>query len=97
MVGAMEGTSYRSERLLLEPGDALFLYTDGVTEAMNVNEECYSDARLERKLAGLGGRGIRGGIEGIMADIRLFTGDAPQSDDITMMMVQYNGSKNIGA
>ncbi len=93
MVGAMEGTSYRCERLLLEPGDFLFLYTDGVTEAMNVSEECYSDERLERELAGLGGCGIRGGIDGIMADIRLFTGDAPQYDDITMMMVQYNGKQ----
>ncbi len=97
MVGAMEGTRYRCDRLVLEPGDSLFLYTDGVTEAMNIHEECYSNERLEQALAGVTGRGIRDGIDGIMADIRFFTGDAPQSDDITMMMVQYNGSKNTGA
>ncbi|HTP66572.1 MAG TPA: SpoIIE family protein phosphatase [Geobacteraceae bacterium] len=89
MVGAMEGVAYQCERLRLEPGDALFLYTDGVTEAMNDRDEAFSDGRLERGLSSLRGTTIRASIDGIMAQVRSFTGGAPQSDDITMMMVQY--------
>jgi len=94
MVGAMEGVSYRCERLLLEPGDRLFLYTDGVTEAMNEQEEIFSDQRLERSLSALQGSGLRAGVEEIMANIRAFSGAAPQSDDITLMMIHYNGTRD---
>ncbi|MRR54732.1 MAG: HAMP domain-containing protein [Deltaproteobacteria bacterium] len=94
MVGAMEGISYRRERLLLEPGDRLFLYTDGVTEAMNVEEEIFSDQRLERCLSAVQGSGIRESVDGIMAYIRSFSGAAPQSDDITLMMIQYNATRD---
>jgi phosphoserine phosphatase RsbU/P len=93
MVGAMEGICYRCERLLLEPGDGLFLYTDGVTEAMNLREEIYSDQRLEQSLSALRGSGIREIVGGVMAEVRLFTGEAPQSDDITMMLIQYHGKQ----
>jgi sigma-B regulation protein RsbU (phosphoserine phosphatase) len=93
MVGAMEGVTYKCERLLLEPGDGLFLYTDGVTEAMNGQDEAFSDERLERLLSALDGSGIRESVDKVMTDIRSFTGEAPQSDDITMMMIQYNGKQ----
>lgn len=96
MMGAMEGVSYRRERLLLEPGDRLFLYTDGVTEAMNEQEEVFSDQRLERCLSAVRGAGIRESVDGIMACIRAFTGAAPRSDDITLMMIQYNGRQTHG-
>lgn len=92
MVGAMEGTLYKRERLLLEPGDSLFLYTDGVTEAMNLHEELFSDGRLEQDLSAIQGSEIKDIVSGTMANIRAFTGEAPQSDDITMMMIQYKGS-----
>jgi sigma-B regulation protein RsbU (phosphoserine phosphatase) len=91
VVGAMEGVAYRCERLLLEPGDSLFLYTDGVTEAMNSRDEAYSEETLERYLATLHGSGIRESVENVVTNIRSFTGEAPQSDDITMMMIRYNG------
>jgi sigma-B regulation protein RsbU (phosphoserine phosphatase) len=97
MVGPMEGISYRRERLLMEPGDGLFLYTDGVTEAMNLQDEAFSDDRLERNLSALQGSGIREYVNGIMADIRSFTGEAPRSDDITMMMLRYNGKAGVKA
>ena len=91
VVGAMEGAPYRRERLLLEPGDSLFLYTDGVTEAMNTQDELFSNGRLAGDLSALQGKEIRDVVRGIMVNIHAFTGDAPQSDDITMMMIQYWG------
>lgn len=93
MVGAMEGIAYRQELLVLEPGDALFLYTDGVTEAMDSSDRAFSEERLKRCLSALDGRGIRETVDGVMAEVRRFTGQAPQSDDITMMMVRYHGAK----
>lgn len=91
MVGAMEKAPYRRERLLLEPGDSLFLYTDGVNEAMNAQEEAFSNDRLERNLLALQGTGTKEVVSGITGNVRAFTGDTPQSDDITIMMIQYRG------
>ncbi len=91
MVGAMEDAPYRSEQLLLEPGDSLFLYTDGVTEAMNTKGELFSDKRLEQNLAALQSSEITDIVNGITENIAKFSGDAPQSDDITMLMIRYLG------
>ncbi|MDQ5987829.1 MAG: phosphoserine phosphatase RsbU/P [Syntrophus sp. SKADARSKE-3] len=95
MVGTLEDVTYQREQLLLEPGDSLFLYTDGVTEAMNLREEPFSEEQLELGLSTLQGSGIRDIVYGIMANIRSFTGKAPQSDDITMMMIRYLGKSKV--
>ena len=91
MLGAMEGVTYRREHLLLQPGDALFLYTDGVTEAMNAQETLFTGKRLERTLTGLHGCGINEIVNGVMADVRTFSQGAAQSDDITLMVIEYRG------
>lgn len=95
MIGAMEGVVYRCERLRLEPGDRLFLYTDGVTEAMNSRDELFSSERLEQELARAGGKGLRESVATVMEAVRRFSGEAPQSDDITMMMVHYRGKRKL--
>jgi sigma-B regulation protein RsbU (phosphoserine phosphatase) len=91
MAGPMPGVQYTREHLSLSPGDSLFLYTDGVTEAMNPSDELFSEDRLERDLAAVANRDIREGIQAVMASIRRFTDGAAQSDDITMMMIRYSG------
>ena len=91
MAGPMAGVQYQREHLVLSPGDSLFLYTDGVTEAMNHDDALFSDQRLETDLAALSGLGIRDAIQQIMDSILRFAGGAPQSDDITMMMIRYSG------
>lgn len=96
VIGAMEDITFRCERMMLEPGDGIFLYTDGVTEAMNKDEELYSESRLENALARLSSETIRGVMKGVMDSVREFTAGAPQSDDITMMMIRYNGGKTGG-
>jgi sigma-B regulation protein RsbU (phosphoserine phosphatase) len=91
MAGPMPGVQYQREHLVLSPGDSLFLYTDGVTEAMNPDDALFSDQRLETDLAALSGVGIRDAIQQIMDSILRFADGAPQSDDITMMMIRYSG------
>ena len=72
----------------LGAGDLFLLYTDGISEAMNVAGDCFGDARLAdlaREHADLGSSDLR---ERILDDVRRFAGDAPQHDDMTMVLVK---------
>jgi serine phosphatase RsbU (regulator of sigma subunit) len=88
----MEETAYRSQTLTLRPGDSLVLYTDGVPEAMNEQQELFSDERLLTALASLQGLDPADRIKGLMTNLRDFTQGAEQSDDITLLMLTYNGT-----
>lgn len=91
IVGVMDDADYITEKLLLEPGDCLFLYTDGVTEAMNEMNELFSDNRLKDVLYKLYGKSIQEIVVRTQQEIHHFAQGAPQSDDITMMVVEYKG------
>lgn len=91
-LGVMENAPYRRETLQLEPGDSFFLYTDGVTEAMNTAEELFGDDRLQRELETLAGADLDCVTTGIMERVKEFAAGAPQSDDITIMAVHYRGT-----
>jgi phosphoserine phosphatase RsbU/P len=91
-LGVVEQTPYASGRMVLGPGEALLLYTDGVTEAMNPSETLYSDQRLERFLASNRGSALRQIIGDLVSDVRRFAGQAPQSDDITALALRYFGT-----
>jgi sigma-B regulation protein RsbU (phosphoserine phosphatase) len=92
-IGAMEGVTYQKESLLLEPGDMLFLYTDGVTEAMNGKGAFFSEDRLQIAVNNLKGKSPRETIAGVLRVMAEFTSGAPQSDDITMTAIQFFGRK----
>src|SRR5262245_8618221 len=91
-LGLMEQTPYESRRMLLGPGEALLLYTDGVTEAMDSNDTLYSDQRLERFLTSYRGSSPRKIVGDLVADVRHFAGEAQQSDDITALALYYFGA-----
>jgi phosphoserine phosphatase RsbU/P len=93
VVGAMPGTRYESRSYTLKPHDTIFLYTDGVTEAMNPRNQLYSEARLLKCLNGLRGNSVSKMIHGVRADIDIFAEGAVQSDDITMLALEFNGCK----
>src|SRR5262249_56442229 len=90
-LGLVTQSPYASGQIVLNPGDALVLYTDGVTEAMNPSETLYSDQRLERFLANNRGSSPRQMIGDLLSDVRQFAGEAPQSDDITVLALLYRG------
>ena len=88
VLGAMEGIPYTSGALQLDPGDALVMYTDGVTEAEDKNHAQFGDDRLETELAGLKGASSRQIVDTINAKVRDFVAGAPQSDDITQLVIR---------
>ncbi|HEX2928115.1 MAG TPA: SpoIIE family protein phosphatase, partial [Candidatus Binatia bacterium] len=91
-LGLVEQSRYASGRLVLSPGEALLLYTDGITEAMDSSETLYSDQRLERFLASHRDSSPRQMIADLVSDVRRFAGTAPQSDDITALALHYFGN-----
>ncbi|MBW2357139.1 MAG: SpoIIE family protein phosphatase [Deltaproteobacteria bacterium] len=90
-LGVMEDVSYQSKKILVQKGEKVFLYTDGVTEAMNERYELFSGERLEKELSAMGEKSLEGIINGLMSKIRIHAESEPQSDDITMLMLTYNG------
>ena len=91
-LGVVEQSPYVSGRMVLNPGEALLLYTDGVTEAMDPSDTLYSDQRLERFLASNRSSSPRQIIGDLVSDVRHFAGGAPQSDDITVLALLYFGT-----
>jgi serine phosphatase RsbU (regulator of sigma subunit) len=91
-LGLVEQSPYASGRMVLAPGEALLLYTDGVTEAMDSRERLYSDQRLAEFLASNRGSSPRQIVGDLVSDVRSFAGAAPQSDDITVLALLYFGT-----
>ncbi len=91
-VGAVEGMIFRNERYKLAPGDALFLYTDGVPEASALDQSMFTEERLQ---AVLRTTSKDDSAEQILRTVRKaigeFVGDAPQFDDLTMLSFIYRG------
>ena len=88
-LGLFGGFPYEDQKCMLSKGDSLFLYTDGVTEAENVEKELYSDEHLLEFLASYQGEDPKKVVEGVMEDIHRHAIGAEQSDDITVMCLNY--------
>ena len=103
-LGGMEGIRYRTFSMRLAPGDLLFLYTDGVTEANNVMGEMFGESRLEEVLQGRRGLGLARFVPSkcekpspallcrrVRGAVDAFAGKAAQFDDITLLALRYRG------
>ena len=91
MLGVNEEGTYESHRLVLQPGETIFLYTDGVTEAMNEDGGMYSEERLEETLNMQGEKNVREILAAVRQDVGAYAGEAEQSDDITMLGLKFLG------
>ena len=87
-LGIVPRFGYQSSVTKLPPGDAVFVFTDGVTEALDADGSFFSDVRLEASLRAGAGGDPRRLIESVMAAVRAFAGGAPQSDDIAALAVR---------
>lgn len=93
VLAAMNNTKYTKHELKLEPGDRLFLYTDGVTEATNLNKELYGNDRLQNYLNSNISKSLTDTINGLKMDIDNFVGKEKQFDDITMLELLFKEYK----
>jgi sigma-B regulation protein RsbU (phosphoserine phosphatase) len=90
-LGVAENGVYPSARLRLGPEESLFLYTDGLTEAMDVAGELFSDERLEQLLRRTRAPGPRQLLGLVVEEVNAFSAGAPQADDITGLVLRYAG------
>ena len=88
VLSAMEGMQFRVNEITVKPGDTLFLYTDGVTEARNSRNELYEYERLEAVLR-RGAGSCRELCGNVFDSVSRFSGKRPRYDDITVMAVNY--------
>ena len=92
LLGKFEPIDFETERVNLNKGDILVLTTDGVAEAMNAEEDFYTTEKLEETLKEIGGgKNPKEVTEDIIASVKGFVNGHEQSDDITMLLLQYNG------
>ena len=86
-LGIMQGMAFKEQETDLSYDDAVFLYTDGITEAENASHELFGERRMLDTLSGL--KGSRSHQEQMQKAVADYVGDAPQSDDLTMLIIHY--------
>jgi sigma-B regulation protein RsbU (phosphoserine phosphatase) len=92
-LGVLEQPEIEERVIILEPGDVIVLYTDGVTEATNMDLEEFGKSRLKETLAGTlretPGASASDILKAIVAAVNEFTGNVPQYDDITLFVIKH--------
>ena len=91
VVGGMEGVHYKGYDLQLNPGDKLFVYTDGVPEATDGSGEMFGTDRMITALRSCTDNTPEEILQGVKSAVDSFVGDAEQFDDLTMMCLEYKG------
>ena len=92
VLGLFDTASYDEETLKLEPGDLIVLFSDGVTEAMNAEDEEFTDDRLIACANAHRGEAPQQVLDALLADVHAFCAGEAQSDDVTAVLVRYNGT-----
>jgi len=95
VLGLFEHATFDEEALTLSPGDFIVAFSDGVSEAFNEAGEEFSDARLLACLTANRGGTPQQILDSLLKDVRTFCGDAPQSDDVTIVMMRFDGKEGI--
>ena len=86
--GVQDGIPYKRHETMLEMGETLIGYTDGITEAVGPADAQYGDHRLYAELSSLAGADAASVLSGILQQVHQFTQDTPQSDDITLLAIK---------
>jgi len=87
-LGVIEDVGMPDVSLSVEPGDLIVLYTDGVTEAFNERDEYFGEDRLVASICRNRSRPVQEIMDALLDDIHRFCGTAPQSDDITLVVIR---------
>ena len=94
ILAGIEGAAYHKNEIQLWPGDELFLYTDGVTEATDESQTLFGESRLLDALNGNSEESVESRCKVVKSAIDGFVGNAEQFDDITMLSVRFNSFQN---
>jgi sigma-B regulation protein RsbU (phosphoserine phosphatase) len=87
-LGVYKQESWVQRVEVLEPGDFLVMYTDGITDAENARHDPFGEQNLRGSISKLNGKESKEILEGILLDVENFTGETPQYDDITLGVVK---------
>ncbi|MCK4836204.1 MAG: SpoIIE family protein phosphatase [Candidatus Aminicenantes bacterium] len=90
VLGCLESFCFHEEQISLSPGDLFILYSDGITEAFNSREEEFGEEKLIEVIEEIRGDSAQNILEKILHAVRLHTGDSPQADDITLVVIKRN-------
>jgi sigma-B regulation protein RsbU (phosphoserine phosphatase) len=90
-VGILEEAPYFDDSLVLQSGDQLLIYTDGVTEARSETGDFCGEDRLVTDCTPLQKLPVQAALVTLLNELLLFQGKVPQSDDITMLLIRYHG------
>ena len=93
VLGGMPGVRYREYTLQLEPGTKLFVYTDGVPEATDANQQMFGTDRMIAALNTATDKDPGAILESVKNAVSSFVGNAEQFDDLTMLCLEYKGTK----
>jgi phosphoserine phosphatase RsbU/P len=93
VLGADEGTSYATSRAHLIPGDLLFLYTDGITEAMDRDNDLFAETKLVAALRQTARKPVTM-VDDVVEAVRRHAGETPQFDDITALALLFHGTRS---
>ncbi len=88
ILGVLPEAPYEEGEIRMTPGDALLLYTDGMTEARNASNEEFDEERLDRALRDHGCRMANDCLNALLDDVEAFTGGVPFTDDVTMLVLK---------
>ena len=94
VLGVMPDVVFKPNSFKMCDGDVIFLYTDGVNEAMNVESSQFTDKRLRDTLNTNCDKEVTSLVKELRQKVATFTAGAAQSDDITMLAVKFNGPEN---
>jgi sigma-B regulation protein RsbU (phosphoserine phosphatase) len=93
-MGMFPNAPYKSETRQLRAGDWVVMYTDGVSEAKSINDEEFEERRIEEIIRANVNNTAAGMVDAISNAVKQFTADAPQSDDITLVVLRCNCKEN---
>jgi sigma-B regulation protein RsbU (phosphoserine phosphatase) len=95
VIGAMPNLHYKEDTTVLEQNDIIVVFSDGITEAMNIDDELYSDAHFEQFLATENLNTSQKLVDQVVRDVKRHEGDAEQADDITIMALKFTGQTDV--
>ncbi|MFT5375789.1 MAG: sigma-B regulation protein RsbU (phosphoserine phosphatase) [Candidatus Latescibacterota bacterium] len=97
VVAAVEDIKYSEGHLVLAPDDLLLMYTDGVTEAMDIDQTLFDEERLVRVMSDEPCDSVEEAVNSTLSAVMEFQGDAEQADDITLLALKFQGRETSGS